>query len=128
MLDSRRPVQQDEHLKMLSSVLPKEHGKPRVFQGSISVQDYNSWKNSAGLSLRARSQLFAHVVAWIEPLERSILKMVDHHLDRRAKKRQWEGDPMILGLIVRRMCLYYRRNMIRYKQFGESKLTIKNPL
>jgi hypothetical protein len=75
----------------------------------------------ASLPKPARTQIFAIGLEKFQQIEALIL----HEIDRVDLRRLDGGgtrscsDPLILGLCIRRIALWYRNLMFRYKNYGE---------
>lgn len=102
-LDSRRPIDQGKF-----EYFKKNGMNDKMFRASE-------------MPYHIRSQLFTLAAEAIQKLEDLILQGIDSFLPARAKARVMANipNPLVLGLCARRLSLYYRRIMMRYKQFGE---------
>ncbi|TAQ91046.1 hypothetical protein B7494_g666 [Chlorociboria aeruginascens] len=98
-LDSRRPVDYDR----LQAVKGED----------VSIMN---WRFVASISNAARKQIFLQAIKAITKNEKYVLG----ELDRLVSSRNQIGyDPVVLGLCVRRLSLYYRHIMARYKALGK---------
>lgn len=74
----------------------------------------------------ARAQIFGLGMEQFQQLEARILPEIDSLVFGEKSNRAWEvasscSDPLILGLCIRRMALWYRYMMLQYKNGGISK-------
>ena len=95
--------------------------EPNAATPDISEDDFNKWKRFSETSRIARSQLFLHVASICEKAEYEVLRLLDDMIH--TKKRRTIRDPLIPGLCLRLLGLYYRRIMQRYKGFGKGKIS-----
>ncbi|KAI0855116.1 hypothetical protein F4860DRAFT_497329 [Xylaria cubensis] len=121
MFDARRPVDSQGQLSALSNIALNESDEaqsgPTPLK-SMSAKDFGAWKISASLPGPARTQLFTHIANLIQPLELEVLEEIDKYIAKRDKANGFVGDPLIYALCIRRLCLHYRRSVLRYGQFG----------
>jgi hypothetical protein len=79
-------------------------------------------KKLAAMSMPIRNQLFSIAANAIEDTEKELLKNIDDLVHGPRPYRDYKpSNPVILGLCIRRLSLYYRRIMMRYKSFNSSK-------
>lgn len=81
----------------------------------------------ARLPKPARAQLLAVGLQQAQKYEDLVLKEIDHMIFSKPNTRAWDptpscSDPLMLGLCIRRITLWYRGLMFRYKSFGARKL------
>jgi hypothetical protein len=74
----------------------------------------------------ARTQIFAIGLEQFQVLEAVILQEIDALVFGQKGSRAWEmttscSDPLILGLCIRRLALWYRQMMFSYKSHGVCK-------
>jgi hypothetical protein len=101
-LDNRRPVDYDN--------IQRAKGE--------GLLDIKQWRFAARISQRARTQIFHQAIKGIEKYEPLVLET----LDRLVSRKRYTKNPVILGLCVRRLSLFYRHIMARYKRLGEGML------
>jgi hypothetical protein len=77
------------------------------------------------MTMRVRNQLFRIAASALEEIEPRVLYAIDSGMYGRKLDRYFR-NPTILGLCIRRLSLYYRRIMMRYRSFGSSKALIQN--
>jgi len=98
-LDSRRPIVQERFLQYRSKGLDDI-----MFRAS-------------SMPSQVRSQLFILAAERIEELEREVLEQLDRLVPQCRDKPLQADQALMVGLCIRRLSLYYRRIMLRYKQF-----------
>lgn len=74
---------------------------------------------ASSMPTRVRGQLFKFAAEKIEELEREVLTQLDDLVPDYRDKPLHADRALIVGLCIRRLSLYYRRIMLRYKQFKD---------
>jgi len=74
---------------------------------------------ASSMPSQVRSQLFMLAAKRIEELEREVLEQLDGLVPQCRAKPLQADNALMVGLCIRRLSLYYRRTMLRYKQFNK---------
>jgi hypothetical protein len=109
-LDGRRPIENDRFKSCMTE----------------SGEDENMSKKLGAMTMAIRNQLFQIAVMGIETTEDKLLDDIDKAVvyDKKTRRFYILCSPIVLGLCLRRLTLYYRRMMMRYRGFGKGSLPI----
>jgi hypothetical protein len=106
-LDGRRPIENDRFQHCMAE----------------SGENENMSKKLGAMTMPMRNQLFQIAVMGIERTEAKLLDDIDKAVYNKKTGRLYiQRSPIVLGLCLRRLTLYYRRIMMRYLGFGKGSL------